>query len=548
MSSELQPIETIAEGLGLLPEELEPLGRFQAKVRADSALRRARGTNARLVLVTALTPTRAGDGKTCVAIGLSDALRQIGRRSVVCLRQPSLGPIFGIKGGATGGGRAEVLPMEAINLHFTGDFHAITQAHNLLAALIDNHVHFGNELGIEPERMPFRRVLDLCDRQLRYCQLGLGGKAHGFPHETGFDITAASEIMAICALARDLEDLSRRLSRIVIGDRKQGGKVTLDELGVVSALVVLLRDVLLPNLVQTSERGPALVHLGPFANIAHGASSLIATELGLATADFVVTEAGFGADLGAEKFLHIKCKELGFMPAVAVLVVTCRALKHHGGVAESDYAKENLEALEVGFDNVRVHLENLRKFGLPVVVGVNRFPFDTDRELARVGTLCDGAHTPHAVADVVARGGVGGLELATIVESAAAFGNRPCAPLYQASDSLRQKIEILARELYRADGVDYDPKANQELDLIEANGLGRLGVCMAKTQYSLSDDAQRLNVPGPHRIRVRSVLLRAGAGYVVPKTGHIELMPGMPKHGAVFRIGLDADGRVKGLG
>lgn len=546
-STPLAPIQDVARQLDLKADELEPYGRSKAKLSLSTLEARRSRPRGKLILVTALTATRAGDGKTVTSIGLSLGLAKLGLKQALCLRQPSLGPTLGIKGGAAGGGHAQVLPMEDINMHLTGDFHAITAANNLLAATVDNHVHFGNELGIQYQEGTFRRVMDLCDRQLRTCEIGLGGPASGYPHTAGFDITAASEIMAIVALARDRKDLRERLERIVVGSNAQGQPVLARELGCVGALEVLLKDALAPNLVQTTEQTPALIHCGPFANIAHGCNSVIATEFALHSADYVVTEAGFAADLGAEKFFDIKCRQLGTFPAASVLVLTCRALKMHGGAAAEQLDNKDLQRLELGFANARTHIENLRKFSVPIVVAINRFPSDTEAELELVGRLCDAMKVPHARSEVVVRGGEGGVELARRVVEASAEGNRPLAPAYDLEDSLRTKIETLAREIYRADGVDFDPAAVADLDRLEQQGFGKLPICVAKTQLSLSDDPKAMGAPRSWRLRVRRAHVSNGAGFVVVLTGKMLLMPGMPAHGAAERIGIDESGRVYGL-
>ncbi|MEE9385410.1 MAG: formate--tetrahydrofolate ligase [Nannocystaceae bacterium] len=545
---ELRPITEIAAKLGLHEGDLELYGRVKAKVRLEAGdHRRPPSGSSKLILVTALTATRAGDGKTVTSIGLAQGLGQLGLSQCLCLRQPSLGPTFGIKGGAAGGGYAQVLPMEDINMHLTGDFHAITAANNLLSAVIDNHVHHDNEFGLDPERITWRRVLDLCDRQLRNCQIGLGGPTSGFPHFTGFDITAASEVMAILAMAKDGPDLRKRLSGIVVGYDRRGNPRRAEELGCVGAMEVLLKDAIMPNLVQTAEHTPAFIHCGPFANIAHGCNSLIATRLASRLADYVVSEAGFAADLGAEKFLHIKCRELGYMPAAAVLVVTCRALKLHGGVNATALKTENTGAICIGFANARTHIENLGKFGLPTVVAINRFDHDTDAELATVQRLCDAAGATHAISEVAHLGGEGGTALARAVVEASVAGNQPYKPLYPLTATLSDKIETIAREVYRSDGVDYDPTAQTQLENLERQGFGNLPICMAKTQTSLSDDPKRLGAPTGWRLRVRALKVSAGAGFVVPITGKMLLMPGMPRHGAAQRIRLAPDGRVVGL-
>ena len=546
-SAELAPISAVAEKLGLSSDDIEPYGRGKAKVRLDVFDRVKDNPDGNLILVTALTATRAGDGKTVTSIGLSQALSKIGKKQCLCLRQPSLGPTFGIKGGAAGGGYSQVLPMEDINMHLTGDLHAITTANNLLSACVDNHVNFDNELDIDPENIVWRRVIDLCDRQLRKCEIGRGGKAHGFPHETGFDITAASEVMAVLAMSGGRKDLADRLGRMVVANTKGGKPVFAKEIGCIGAMEVLLKDALLPNLVQTIEHTPVLMHAGPFANIAHGCNSVMATRMGLKLADYCITEAGFAADLGAEKFLHIKCRELGMMPAAVVLVATCRAMKMHGGVDKDDLKTENVAAVEEGFANVKTHIENMRKFGLNVVVAINRFPSDTLAELAKVGELCDAMDCPNAVSEVCARGGDGGVELAEKVVAACESGNKPVKPLYELEDDLHKKIERVATEVYRADGVDYEEGAREQIDQLQEQGFGKLPICVAKTQLSLSDDPKKINAPRGWRLLVRRAKVSNGAGFVVVVTGKILLMPGMPKVGAAQKIGMDDDGRIYGL-
>jgi formate--tetrahydrofolate ligase len=545
--AELAPISTIGEKLGLQGDELIPYGTTKAKVSAKVQERLKDAENGKLVLVTALTATRAGDGKTVTSIGLAQGLAKLGVSHCLCLRQPSLGPTFGIKGGAAGGGYAQVLPMEDINMHLTGDFHAITYANNLLSAVIDNHIHFGNEMDIDPERVVWRRVIDLCDRQLRNCEIGRGGPKSGFPHETGFDITAASEVMAVLAMSKDRADLAERLGRMVVAYDKAGNPKYAKDFGCIGAMQVLMKDAMDPNLVQTIEHTPVLVHAGPFANIAHGCNSIAATRTGLKLTDWTVTEAGFAADLGAEKFLHIKCRELGMLPAAVVMVVTARALKMHGGVEMADIKTENLEAIEAGFANPAHHIGTLGKFGVPVVVAINRFPHDTDAELALIKKLCDDLGVRSALSEVAARGGEGGTELAKAVMEAGAEGNRPYKSLYDINDSLKTKIETVAKEVYGADGVDFEEGALADLESLEANGFGKLPVCMAKTQLSISDDPKKKGAPSGWRLSVRSAKVSNGAGFVVVTTGKILLMPGMPKSGAALNIGMDEDGNIYGL-
>ncbi len=546
----LEPIGRIAELAGLRPEEIEPYGHFKAKLNDLTAARLADAPDGRLILVTAMTATRAGEGKTVTSIGLAQALARIGKRALLALREPSLGPTFGIKGGAAGGGLAQVLPMDEINMHFTGDMHAIGAAHNLLAAVVDNHIYHGNPLDIDPERVDWPRAIDLCDRQLRNIELGLGGVHDGFPHRSGFVITAASEVMAIMALAEDLADLQERLGRIIVGWTRAGEPVFARQLKVEGALTALLKDALKPNLVQTIERTPALIHCGPFGNIAHGCNSVRATRLALKLADYVVTEAGFAADLGAEKFLHIKARTAGLRPAAAVMVVTCRALKMHGGVALDGLAAEDVEALRRGLENVRVHVENLALFDMPVVVAVNRFPGDSPAELEAVFEFCEALGLPAALSEVAARGGEGGVELAEkVIEAIEQDGaeRRPLPALYEADQPIREKIEAIARRIYRAEGVDYSEQAEQRIAELERHGLDQLPICMAKTQTSLSDNPKLLGAPTGWRLRVRDVQPRNGAGFIVAVTGKILLMPGMPAQPATERISVDREGQIHGL-
>ncbi|MDX2176835.1 MAG: formate--tetrahydrofolate ligase [Candidatus Sumerlaeia bacterium] len=536
------PMERVAAKAGLGPEHIEPFGRGKAKLTREAAAHLSGRPDGKLILVTAINPTPAGEGKTVTTIGLGQALAKSGRSSVVCIRQPSLGPIFGVKGGATGGGYAQVVPREDIDLHFTGDFHAVTAANNLLAACADNVVHFGNYLHID--RIVWRRVMDLCDRQLREIEVGLGGRANGWPHRTGFDITAASEVMAVLALAESLADLEARLERIVVGYRGDGDPVFAGQVGCVGAMMALLRDAIRPNLVQTLEGTPALVHCGPFGNIAHGCSSVIATRLGLKMADYVVTEAGFGADLGAEKFLHIKCRQARLAPAAAVLVASCRALRMHG---LQDGESDRVAALRRGCANLATHAENLAKFGVPVVVAVNRFADDTAEELDALRGFAAQLGLPCAMNEVHARGGEGGLALAEEVARAAESRPAKVEFLYSALAPLREKIETVAREVYRADGVDFDDAAVASMELLERNGHSHLPVCMAKTQSSLSDDPKRPGAPRGWRLHVRDLKVSNGAGFVVVFCGKINLMPGMPEHGNVEDIRLDPVGEVIGL-
>ena len=542
-----QPIEEIAAGLGLARQEIECYGEYKAKIGPAAMGRLRSRPDGKLILVTAITPTPAGEGKTTTTVGLGDALHRLGKKPVLALREPSLGPVFGVKGGAAGGGWAQVIPMEDINLHFTGDMHAIGAANNLLAAMLDNHIHQGNALGIDTRRITWKRCVDMNDRQLRQVTDGLGGRLNGVPREDGFDITVASEVMAILCLADGIRDLKERLASIVVGYTRDEKPVTAGMLKAQGAMAALLKDAIKPNLVQTLEHTPALVHGGPFANIAHGCNSIAATRLALKLGDYVVTEAGFGADLGAEKFLDIKCRKAGLRPAAVVIVATVRALKHHGGAARSELEQENLEALEKGLPNLLAHIENItRGFGLPAVVAINRFPADTERELDLVRKGCSRYGVPVALSEVWAKGGEGGEELAREVLRLA---DQPAdfRLMYEDKAPLREKIEAVVCRVYGGEGVDYLPAAAKELEKLEALGYGGLPVCMAKTQYSLSDDPARLGRPTGFRVTVKNVRLAAGAGFVVVLTGEIMTMPGLPRVPAAENIDVDDDGRISGL-
>ncbi|MBR3458539.1 MAG: formate--tetrahydrofolate ligase [Selenomonadaceae bacterium] len=544
--AEMQEIRGIAAKLEISEEELELYGKYKAKISLDAWERVKDRPNGKLVLVTAINPTPAGEGKTTTSVGLADAFHKQGKKVAVALREPSLGPCFGLKGGAAGGGYAQVVPMEDINLHFTGDFHAVTTAHNLLAAVIDNHIQQGNALDIDVRRVVWKRVLDLNDRALRHVVIGLGGTAHGVPRETGFDITVASEMMAILCLASDLEDMKKRLGEIVVAYTREGRAVHAKELGVTGALTLLFKDAIKPNLVQTLEGTPAFIHGGPFANIAHGCNSVMATKFALKFADYVVTEAGFGADLGAEKFLDIKCRFAGIHPDAVVIVATVRALKMHGGMAKADLAKVDMGALERGLANLTKHIENIQKFGLPAVVAVNAFPTDTKEELDFVEAKCREMGAEAALSEVWAKGGEGGLKLAEKVE--AALGKPSDFHfIYDEKDTVEKKIEAVAREIYGADGVDYTDAAKKQLREIEALGFDKMPVCMAKTQYSLSDDATKLGRPTNFRITVKELRVSAGAGFLVALTGNILTMPGLPKKPAAENMDIDRDGRITGL-
>ncbi|MCH3942947.1 MAG: formate--tetrahydrofolate ligase [Atopobiaceae bacterium] len=545
-AAEVAPIEQVAEGLGIAPEHLIPYGHDKAKVDYN-VLATEPATPAKLVLVTAMNPTPAGEGKTTTTIGVADAMRRLGKKVVVALREPSLGPVFGIKGGAAGGGYAQVVPMEDINLHFTGDFHAIGAANNLLAAMIDNHIKQGNELGIDPRRITWHRCVDMNDRQLRHVVDGLGGVADGCPREDSYDITVASEVMAVLCLSSSITDLKERLGRIVIGYTYGREPVTASQLKAQGAMAALLKDALKPNLVQTLEGTPAFVHGGPFANIAHGCNSVMATRMALHYGDVVVTEAGFGADLGAEKFLDIKCRMANLRPDAVVVVATVRSLKYNGGVAKTDLDGENLDALERGLPNLLRHVENMTKvYGLPCVVAINRFPTDTQAELDLVEAACQKVGANVRLSEVWAKGGEGGIELAREVLRLVGQPN-DFDFSYATGTPIQQAIEAVARRVYHADGVDFTPSATKQMAQLARDGFGELPVCIAKTQYSFTDDQTRLGAPEGFRITVRDVHVAAGAGFVVAITGAIMTMPGLPKHPAAERIDVDATGRISGL-
>ena len=541
------PIQQIGDKLGIPSQDLLPFGHDKAKVSADFIAAQADKPDGKLILVTAINPTPAGEGKTTTTVGLVDGLNAIGKQATVCIREASLGPCFGMKGGAAGGGRAQAVPMDDINLHFTGDFHAITAAHNLLAAMLDNHIHWGNELRIDTRRIALRRVLDVNDRSLREVVTGLGGPANGTPREAGFDITVASEVMAILCLASDLEDLQRRLGNIVVGERVDRSLVTARELGADGAMTVLLKDAFQPNLVQTLEHTPTFIHGGPFANIAHGCNSLVATDTALRLADYVVTEAGFGADLGAEKFFDIKCRKGGLSPSAAVLVATVRALKMNGGVEKGDLGVENVAAVERGCANLGRHIDNLKQFGVPLVVAINHFTADTEAELAAVKAFCAERGVEAVLATHWADGGAGTEALARSVAALADSGEADFAPLYDDDLTLVEKIETVARKIYRAGEVDIDKAARAQLERWQEAGHGRLPVCMAKTQYSFSSDPDQLGAPEGHVLKVREVRLSAGAGFVVAICGSIMTMPGLPRHPAALDIRLNEDGEIEGL-
>lgn len=544
--AQMQHIREIAAKLGLTEDDIELYGKYKAKISLDAWNKVKNGPDGKLVLVTAINPTPAGEGKTTTSVGLADAFHKLGHKVAVALREPSLGPCFGLKGGAAGGGYAQVVPMEDINLHFTGDFHAITTAHNLLAAVIDNHIQQGNALDIDVRRIAWKRVLDLNDRALRNVVIGLGGKAHGVPRETGFDITVASEMMAILCLASDLEDMKKRLGEIVVAYSRDGRAIRAEELNVTGALTLLFKDAIKPNLVQTLEGTPALIHGGPFANIAHGCNSVMATKFALKFADIAITEAGFGADLGAEKFLDIKCRFAGIHPDAVVIVATVRALKMHGGVPKTELGKVDMAALEKGLANLTKHIENVHKFGLPAVVAINAFPTDTKEELDFVEEKCNALGASVALSEVWAKGGEGGVELAEKVLEAM---KQPADfhYMYEVEQSIPEKIEAIAKAIYGADGVDFTAPAKKQLAEIEALGLDKMPICMAKTQYSLSDDATKLGRPEGFRITVRELRISAGAGFIVALTGNILTMPGLPKKPAAENMDIDVNGKITGL-
>jgi len=545
-ATRLEHIAKIAEKLGIREEELEYYGKYKAKVSPEVWERVKGKANGKLILTTAITPTPAGEGKTTTTIGLGQALQKMGKKAAIAIREPSLGPVFGVKGGAAGGGYSQVLPMEDINLHFTGDIHAVSSAHNLLAAMVDNHLHHGNPLGLDPRQIAIRRAMDMNERALRSIVIGLGGKPNGVPRESGFDISVASEVMAILCLSSDLKELKGRLSKIIVGYTHDGKPVTAGDLKAQGAMTALLKDAIKPNLVQTVEGLPAFVHGGPFANIAHGCNSVVATKLGLKLADYFVTEAGFGAELGAEKFMDIKCRLAGLRPDVVVIVATIRALKMHGGVPKSALASENLKALESGFANLKKHIENVRAFGVPAVVALNRFPTDTERELKLVRDMCESLGVSMALSEVWAKGGSGGIELANEVLEAA---EKPSSFkfLYDPHESPKDKIEKIAKTLYGAGEVRYTPEAEADLKRVHELGYDDLLVCMAKTQHSLSDDPALFGYPEGFTMTVREVRISAGAGFIVPITGKIMTMPGLPRVPAAEGVDVDEFGRITGL-
>ncbi|MCD8036957.1 MAG: formate--tetrahydrofolate ligase [Clostridiales bacterium] len=544
--TELEPIEQIAEKIGLTKDDIEFYGKYKAKI--DYRKFDSKPDKAKLILVTAITPTPAGEGKTTTSVGLGDALNKIGKNTIVALREPSLGPVFGVKGGAAGGGYAQIVPMEDINLHFTGDFHAIGAANNLLAAMIDNHIFQGNALGIDVRKITWKRCVDMNDRQLRNIVCGIGGKVNGVPREDGFDITVASEIMAILCLSKDINDLKERLSNIIVGYTRDDKPVTAGQLNAQGAMAALLKDAIKPNLVQTLEHNPAIVHGGPFANIAHGCNSITATKLAMKLADYVVTEAGFGADLGAEKFLDIKCRKAGLKPDAVVIVATVKALKMHGGVPKTELGAKNLEALEAGLPNLLKHIENITQvYGLPAVVAINRFPTDDEEELKLIETKCRELGVNVALSEVWGKGGDGGIDLAKEVVRLAEEGENNFRFAYDDDMSIEEKINAVVTKVYGGDGVDFTPAARKEMDRLTALGFGSCPVCMAKTQYSLSDDPTKMGRPEGFRVTVRNMKVSAGAGFIVVLTGDVMTMPGLPKVPAAEKVDVDENGRIAGL-
>lgn len=541
------PITEVAKALDIPGDELEQYGKYKAKLSYSYIKENMNRENGKLVLVTAINPTPAGEGKTTTNVGLSMALSKLGKKTITTLREPSLGPCFGIKGGAAGGGYSQVVPMDDINLHFTGDFHAITSAHNLLAALLDNHIHQGNKLGIVTKKIVWKRVVDMNDRALRNIVIGLGGKADGVTREDGFDITVASEIMAILCLATDLEDLKERLSKMVVAYNYDGEAVTAGDLEATGAMALLLKDAIKPNLVQTLDNTPAFIHGGPFANIAHGCNSVVATQTALKLGDYVITEAGFGADLGAEKFFDIKCRYAGLKPDCVVIVATVRALKMNGGVSKDNLSEENQEALKAGSSNLIRHIENVAKFGVPSVVAINRFPTDTEAELELLDKICEEYGVKVVLSEVFAKGSVGGMELAEEVIRICEEGTADFKPLYDLDMTIEEKMEKIAKEIYRADGVDFTAAAQKQINELNKLGYDKFPICVAKTQYSFSDDAKLLGAPTGFRITVRELRVSAGAGFIVALTGSIMTMPGLPKVPAANGMDIKSDGTIIGL-
>lgn len=545
--AKMLPIKDVAAKLGISEDEIVNYGKYKAKVSLDVVQRLQDKPDGKLILVTAINPTPAGEGKTTTNIGLSMGLNKIGKTAITALREPSLGPSFGVKGGAAGGGYSQVVPMEDINLHFTGDFHAITTSNNLISALLDNHIQQGNALGIDPRKVVWKRVLDMNDRALRNIVIGLGGKPDGMPRQDGFDITVASEIMAIFCLASDLEDLKERVANIIVAYKFDGSPVFVRDLKAQGAVALLMKDAIAPNLVQTLENTPALIHGGPFANIAHGCNSMLATKLGLKLADYTVTEAGFGADLGAEKFFDIKARFGDLKPDAAVIVSTVRALKHHGGVKKDDWGKENFELLAKGFENLEKHIENVNKFGVPAIVAFNKFPTDTDAELDFVIKKCEALGATAVVSEVWGKGGAGGEELAKKVVEVVEKGEAKFKPLYDVEESIKAKIEKIAKEIYGADGVDFTSSCQKTIANIEKMGFDKMPICMAKTQYSMTDDPTIAGRPRNFRITVRDIKVSRGAGFLVALTGEIMTMPGLPKVPAADSIDILPSGEIVGL-
>ena len=545
--AKLLPITEVAKVLDIPSDELEQYGKYKAKLSYSYIKENMNREDGKLVLVTAINPTPAGEGKTTTNVGLSMALSRLGKKTVTTLREPSLGPCFGVKGGAAGGGYSQVVPMDDINLHFTGDFHAITSAHSLLAALLDNHIHQGNKLGIVTKRIVWKRVVDMNDRALRNIVIGLGGKGDGVTRENGFDITVASEIMAILCLATDLDDLKERLSKMVVAYNYEGEAVTAGDLEATGAMALLLKDAIKPNLVQTLDNTPAFIHGGPFANIAHGCNSVVATKTALKLGDYVITEAGFGADLGAEKFFDIKCRYAGLKPDCVVIVATVRALKMNGGVAKDNLAEENLDALRAGSSNLIRHIENVAKFGVPSVVAINRFPTDTEAELELLDKICEEYGVKVVLSEVFAKGAEGGMDLAEEVIRICEEGKADFKPLYDLDLSIEEKMEKIAKEIYRADGVDFTPAAKKQIKELTKLGYDKLPICVAKTQYSFSDDATLLGAPTGFTITVRELRVSAGAGFIVALTGSIMTMPGLPKVPAANGMDILSDGTIIGL-
>ena len=546
-STKLRPILDVARDVGLVEDDLEYYGKYKAKVSPKTFDKMSDRPNGKLIYTTAITATPAGEGKTCTAVGVTQALGKLGKKAMVCVREPSLGPTFGVKGGAAGGGYSQVLPMEDINLHFTGDIHAVSTAHNLLAAMVDNHIHQGNELGINIHRVVWRRVMDMNERQLRNIVCGIGGSSNGTPREAGFDISVASEVMAVLCLASSMTDLKARLGRLIVAYDRDGKPVTAADLKAVGAMAVLLKDAIKPNLVQTVEGQPAFVHGGPFANIAHGNNSIIATRMALKLADYVVTEGGFAADLGAEKFFDIVHRFTGLTPDAAILVASVRALNMHGGVPKAKVAETNLEALEKGCANLDKHIENLKKFGLPIVVAINKFPTDEPAEIDLVKRHCDAMGVRSAISEVVARGGEGGIELAQEVLKALEQDQNNFHPIYDPEMPIKTKIGILAREIYGADGVVYTPSADREIARMAKLGLDKMPICVAKTQHSLTDNADLKGAPTGWELTVREIRASAGAGFLVALTGDVMTMPGLPRVPAAEGVDIDEGGKIVGL-